>query len=188
MDPDFGLIPFLFGNIDDKGELEDDILDEECKKHINSLSKLGLSSLLGEVVTHEDMALEESADGENDDVASFDVKSPTAEDFSGENEVADEAMPPPLAPVSKPEISDSGENKKLVTPLAEMLPEKYKNVDVREFFPEFRFGQVGKTYASLRDRMSCFSRMCVFRVSRFCAFRVYSDQESRPRCRKYGAV
>lgn len=173
---EFGLMPFLFGNIDDEGQLEDDILDEDCKKHLNSLCKFGLSSLLTEVIGNEHMKLEENTVIEEDPLSTADVKSPSAEDYWEEQELFDESsvvedsckieskietstvsdvprienaensMPPPLVPVSKPAVSASEPNdevkKKLVTPLAAMLPEKYRNVDVREFFPEFRFGKV----------------------------------------------
>uniref|UniRef100_A0A182J0C7 Transcription initiation factor TFIID subunit 1 n=1 Tax=Anopheles atroparvus TaxID=41427 RepID=A0A182J0C7_ANOAO len=62
-------------------------------------------------------------------------------------------MPPPTAPVSgdgaaaatpavgsptDTEESCKDKPKKLETPLAAMLPSKYQNVDVREFFPDFR--------------------------------------------------
>lgn len=33
------LTGFLFGNIDEKGELENDFLDEEAKKHLSSLPR-----------------------------------------------------------------------------------------------------------------------------------------------------
>ena len=50
-------------------------------------------------------------------------------------------MPPPAstASVSKPVQPPGPPQKK---PLASMLPEKYKNVDITELFPEFRENQV----------------------------------------------
>ena len=44
--------------------------------------------------------------------------------------------PPPLAPEPRPSSSTS------VVPLAGILPDKYKNVDVKTFFPEFRENSV----------------------------------------------
>ena len=37
------LTGFLFGNIDTRGELEDDVLDDDCKRHLGGLSALGMS-------------------------------------------------------------------------------------------------------------------------------------------------
>lgn len=45
------LTGFLFGNIDDSGHLEDDdLLDGESKRMLGSLGRLGLGSLLAEVI------------------------------------------------------------------------------------------------------------------------------------------
>lgn len=33
------LTGFLFGNVDEKGELENDFLDDEAKKHLSSLHR-----------------------------------------------------------------------------------------------------------------------------------------------------
>mgnify|MGYP000963418687 CR=1 FL=1 len=184
---DFGLMPFLFGNIDDKGELVDDILDEECKKHLNSLSQLGLSSLLAEVISSDEIKPEDDASIDNDYSVSHLIKSPSAEDYWEENEYyrdeekdvdtisrvvstesnetdialdvkssecGENTTLPPLVPVLKsaspPCNSKYADEKKLETPLAAMLPEKYRNVDVREFFPEFRFGKVTRISNLLR--------------------------------------
>lgn len=46
------LTSFLFGNIDDKGELEGDVFDDGVKEHLASLSRLGLGSLLRQVTDH----------------------------------------------------------------------------------------------------------------------------------------
>ncbi len=167
----FNLTSVLFGNIDERGRLEDDILDEDCKKHLHSLGKLGLQPLLTEVIGDEYIAAADEVVTEDGNDLCTTVKSPSAQDFSDEMELAHEdggsdtievklqnglaateqlegSMPPPLAPVSKPTpLNVSLEpveplSKKLVTPLAAMLPEKYANVDVREFFPDFRMGKV----------------------------------------------
>lgn len=170
--PLFNLTSFLFGNIDDNGHLEDDILDEDCKKHLNSLGKLGLQPLLTEIIGEGTIKNEENVDTNYDSLDDFglDIKSPSAVDYSEENEVASEpfppeestepkfsndldggtcdgSMPPPLVPVSYPKPSTPFDEldctkQKLETPLAAMLPEKYADVDVREFFPDFRFGKV----------------------------------------------
>lgn len=173
--PLFNLTSFLFGNVDDNGDLVDDILDEDCKKHIHTLGKLGLQPLLTEIIGEDSIKNEHDVDTNYDSFDDFglDIKSPSAIDYSEENEMASEplpsetpqesivkelsndldegtcngSMPPPLVPVSYPRPStptndEDGGKRKLETPLAAMLPEKYANVDVREFFPDFRFGKV----------------------------------------------
>jgi transcription initiation factor TFIID subunit 1 len=53
------LTGFLFGNIDLKtGKLEDDILDDESKRQLNALQKLGLGSMMSAVIS------DGSADGD----------------------------------------------------------------------------------------------------------------------------
>lgn len=169
----FNLTSLLFGNIDENGRLEDDILDEDCKKHLNSLGKLGLQPILNEIIGIENIKNEDNIDANCDKNDNFlnDVKSPSAQDYSEENELATEEInvvqridtdymngvlekkfesstPPPLVPVSKPTSVNTTEEtmenrkRKLETPLAAMLPEKYANVDVRQFFPDFRFAKV----------------------------------------------
>lgn len=163
----FNFTSLLFGNIDDTGQLDDDILDDECKKHLNSLGRLGLRPLLSEVIDIEDIKNAEANHDENYDEdckdSVFNTKSPSAMDFSEISELAEEivendiktevkiisdtdSMPPPLVPVSKPSLLSIEESRKrkLETPLAAMLPEKYANLDVREFFPDFRMGKVSK--------------------------------------------
>lgn len=45
------LTGFLFGNIDESGQLEDDgLLDGESKRMLSSLTRLGLGSMLSEVL------------------------------------------------------------------------------------------------------------------------------------------
>jgi hypothetical protein len=53
-----------------------------------------------------------------------------------------ELMPPPSIPISKLKSDVPVSEKQIRKPLAAMLPEKYKGVDVRTVFPEFRPGQV----------------------------------------------
>ncbi|CAH0723368.1 unnamed protein product, partial [Brenthis ino] len=159
------LTGFLFGNIDETGQLEDDeLLDGDSKRMLSSLNRLGLGSMLSEVLDQEEPIKE---DVEND----YSEKSPSAVDFFDIDDVADEEkndgketgeenwkdngdeerrnndegyegdmegdgelMPPPST-VPK---QKSDKPKKLETPLAAMLPSKYANVDVTELFPDFR--------------------------------------------------
>ncbi|ESP02189.1 hypothetical protein LOTGIDRAFT_212720 [Lottia gigantea] len=79
------LTGFLFGNIGKEGELEEDFLDEESKRHLGSLNDLGgLSSMVKEI----------TEDGGNDSFSAedtdYDKKSPTAVDFSDINEAVEE--------------------------------------------------------------------------------------------------
>ena len=98
------LTGFMFGNIDENGQLEDDILDSNAKQHLSSLYQLGLGSILQEMVSDEPETKSEDKSDENskplvengdnqkeekDDV-DYVNKSPTAEDFSDINELAEE--------------------------------------------------------------------------------------------------
>lgn len=91
---------FLFGNIDDNGQLEDDILDPEAKQQLASLSRLGLSSFISEMMQNESATEgkedneveknEEQNKAENNKDSDCNIKSPTAQDFSDINELADD--------------------------------------------------------------------------------------------------
>ncbi|EFN79615.1 transcription initiation factor TFIID subunit 1 [Harpegnathos saltator] len=92
---------FLFGNIDDNGQLEDDILDPEAKQQLASLSRLGLSSFISEMIQNESATEDKKDNGTeyenenqikvgNDKDMDCVVKLPTAEDFSDINELADD--------------------------------------------------------------------------------------------------
>lgn len=92
---------FLFGNIDDNGQLEDDILDPDAKQHLASLSRLGLSSFINEMMSNESSTENKENNGmdnktkdqntiANDTEMDYCVKSPTALDFSDINELADD--------------------------------------------------------------------------------------------------
>ncbi|KAK7495279.1 hypothetical protein BaRGS_00013461, partial [Batillaria attramentaria] len=83
------LAGFLFGNIDEKGELEEDFLDEESKRHLSSLSQLeGLGNMMKEI-TEDDEQERKSPTDERDYIA----KSPSAVDYSDIKETAeDESM------------------------------------------------------------------------------------------------
>lgn len=144
---DFDLTSFMFGNIDESGQLEnDDLLDKDTKKYLSSLSKLGFSSIVSEVIDSSELRGIENGHEDSSTVAD---KSPTAQDFFDIDELADETTS------IKKEVSESdydGDNeqndkqtdrsKRLETPLAAMLPSKYENVDVTTLFPDFRVGKV----------------------------------------------
>ncbi|XP_056266046.1 transcription initiation factor TFIID subunit 1 [Pseudoliparis swirei] len=91
-DRPFSLTGFLFGNINEDGQLEDDsVLDSESKKHLAGLGTLGLGSLITEITADE----EEDDQDESRDTASMDadgwVKSTEdAVDYSDINEVAED--------------------------------------------------------------------------------------------------
>jgi len=48
-EPQSLLTSFLFGNVNEQGLLEDDVLDADSQKQIASLGKLGLQSFLQEI-------------------------------------------------------------------------------------------------------------------------------------------
>ena len=96
---------FLFGNIDENGQLEDDILDEDVKQHLASLSigRLGFGSLLQEIIAEDEEKKENGDDpGDNGsdygdrspekekDEVNYQTKSPSALDFSDINELAED--------------------------------------------------------------------------------------------------
>lgn len=95
----FQLTSILFGNIDESGQLEDDILDNDSKRHLASLARLGLSSIINELLL-DDAELNARSNRENNaendhhnDVHSsedYDVKSPSAVDYSDINELAED--------------------------------------------------------------------------------------------------
>lgn len=143
----FDLTSFMFGNIDENGQLEnDDLLDNDTKKYLAYLSKVGLNSVLSEVIGSSEI---QNVENSHEDTNVFNQKSPTAQDFFDIDEVAEETSG------LKQEVSESdydGDNeqndrkldksKRLETPLAAMLPSKYENVDVTTLFPDFRVGKV----------------------------------------------
>ncbi|XP_039753965.1 transcription initiation factor TFIID subunit 1 isoform X2 [Pararge aegeria] len=78
------LTGFLFGNIDESGQLEDDgLLDGDSKRMLSSLTRLGLGSMLSEV-------LEEEEPVEDDEEKDYAQKSPSAVDFFDIDDVAEE--------------------------------------------------------------------------------------------------
>jgi TATA box-binding protein binding len=84
------LAGFLFGNIDDAGRLvDDDILDEECRQHLEGLEALGAINSMVEEITDESEVVRSVAekidasaggsDGESADIVPF---TPLADDTS----------------------------------------------------------------------------------------------------------
>ena len=71
------------------------------------------------------------------------------EDEEGVDETSSSSYPmdpPPVPETSQAVIGQSNEKlKHIVTPLADMLPPEFKGKDVREFFPDFRLGEVRLT-------------------------------------------
>ncbi|KAK2720741.1 transcription initiation factor TFIID subunit 1-like isoform X2 [Artemia franciscana] len=145
--PGINLTGFLFGNIDSNGQLDGDIFDDSAKKCLNSLSSFGLGTIVKEVVEDEVLPDEETEIGDKSPSAIdyFDIIE-VAEDCSVEESEADEVclpkndsvlMPPPL---HRDTLSNNGDyqNRKIITPLAAMLPSKYADIDVNEIFPDFK--------------------------------------------------
>lgn len=144
---DFDLTSFMFGNIDESGQLEnDDLLDKDTKKYLASLSKLGFSSMVSEVIDSSELRGIENGHEDSSTVAE---KSPTAQDFFDIDELAEETTSIKKEVLESDYDGDNEQNdkqtdrsKRLETPLAAMLPSKYENVDVTTLFPDFRVGKV----------------------------------------------
>ncbi|GAB0087540.1 Transcription initiation factor TFIID subunit [Sergentomyia squamirostris] len=100
------LTGFLFGNIDSSGRLVDDIFDSESKRQLASLARLGLNSLLSEVISlssdkdsrrssrdtdsGDDFQRQDSEeDGDEED---FTTKADNAIDYSDINELAEDLL------------------------------------------------------------------------------------------------
>lgn len=141
---DYDLTCFMFGNVDESGQLEDDdVLDNNEKKYLTSLSKLGFSSILSEVIGSTEL---QNIGNGHEDVNSNSEKLASAQDYFDIDELANEETN------SIYECDYDGDNeqndkkidksKRLETPLAAMLPSKYENVDVTTLFPDFRVGKV----------------------------------------------
>ncbi|XP_055587369.1 transcription initiation factor TFIID subunit 1 isoform X2 [Uranotaenia lowii] len=102
-DGELNLAGFLFGNVDEQGRLENDFLDEEAKQHLSSLSRMGLSSLLDDVLTdgtekpvyNSDSDDSSSSDDNrydrhDDDGGNYRIKADDAIDYSDINELAED--------------------------------------------------------------------------------------------------
>ncbi|XP_054852195.1 transcription initiation factor TFIID subunit 1 isoform X4 [Eublepharis macularius] len=85
----FSLAGFLFGNINEQGQLEGEgLLDQESKKHLAGLGALGLGSLITEITASEDDSSE--ADGTQLDEEGWVKSTEDAVDYSDINEVAED--------------------------------------------------------------------------------------------------
>uniref|UniRef100_A0A6I8RVZ8 Transcription initiation factor TFIID subunit n=1 Tax=Xenopus tropicalis TaxID=8364 RepID=A0A6I8RVZ8_XENTR len=85
----FSLTGFLFGNINEDGQLEDDsVLDKESKKHLAGLGALGLGNLLTEITSSVDEGAE--TEGVNVDDDGWVKSTDDAIDYSDINEVAED--------------------------------------------------------------------------------------------------
>ncbi|KFP06930.1 Transcription initiation factor TFIID subunit 1 [Calypte anna] len=85
----FSLAGFLFGNINEAGQLEgDSVLDKESKKHLAGLGVLGLGNLITEITASEEDSPE--ADGAHLDEEGWIKSTEDAVDYSDINEVAED--------------------------------------------------------------------------------------------------
>ncbi|KAM3869309.1 transcription initiation factor TFIID subunit 1 [Diretmus argenteus] len=90
-DRPFSLTGFLFGNINEDGQLEDDsVLDNESKKHLAGLGTLGLGSLITEITASEEEDPEENRDSGSTDAEGWVKSTEDAVDYSDISEVAED--------------------------------------------------------------------------------------------------
>ncbi|XP_056093764.1 transcription initiation factor TFIID subunit 1 isoform X2 [Rhinichthys klamathensis goyatoka] len=90
-DRPFHLTGFLFGNINENGQLEDDsVLDTESKKHLAGLGSLGLGSLITEITASEEETAEQEQDQSNTDAEGWVRSTDDAVDYSDISEVAED--------------------------------------------------------------------------------------------------
>ncbi|XP_066515590.1 transcription initiation factor TFIID subunit 1 [Hoplias malabaricus] len=89
-DRPFQLTGFLFGNINEDGQLEDDsVLDTESKKHLAGLGSLGLGSLITEITANEDDPTNQDRD-QGTDADGWVKSTDDAVDYSDISEVAED--------------------------------------------------------------------------------------------------
>nr|XP_015206924.1 PREDICTED: transcription initiation factor TFIID subunit 1 isoform X2 [Lepisosteus oculatus] len=90
-DQPFSLTGFLFGNINEDGQLEDDsVLDTESKKHLAGLGSLGLGNLLTEITASEDDPPQDERDSSGTDAEGWVKSTEDAVDYSDISEVAED--------------------------------------------------------------------------------------------------
>ncbi|KAK9685358.1 TATA box-binding protein binding [Popillia japonica] len=58
------LTGFLFGNIDEAGQLESDVFDLDTQRQLSSLGKLGFQTMLKEIVGQEKIYDDSDSDGD----------------------------------------------------------------------------------------------------------------------------
>ncbi|XP_025829249.1 transcription initiation factor TFIID subunit 1 [Agrilus planipennis] len=85
---EINLTGFLFGNINESGQLESDVFDYDTQKHLSSLGRLGLGNLLKEMIEEEhDFHSDDSQKSQGEGI---EEKSPNGIDFSDISELADD--------------------------------------------------------------------------------------------------
>ncbi|KAM4726971.1 transcription initiation factor TFIID subunit 1 isoform 1-T1 [Anableps anableps] len=90
-DRPFSLTGFLFGNINEDGQLEgDSVLDNESKKHLAGLGTLGLGSLITEITANESENKEENRESISVDSEGWVKSTDDAVDYSDISEVAED--------------------------------------------------------------------------------------------------
>lgn len=90
-DRPFSITGFLFGNINEDGQLEDDsVLDNESKKHLAGLGNLGLGSLITEITANDEDDQEDSRDSGSVDAEGWVKSTEDAVDYSDISEVAED--------------------------------------------------------------------------------------------------
>uniref|UniRef100_A0A3Q3GWW7 Transcription initiation factor TFIID subunit n=1 Tax=Labrus bergylta TaxID=56723 RepID=A0A3Q3GWW7_9LABR len=90
-DRPFSITGFLFGNINEDGQLEDDsVLDNESKKHLAGLGSLGLGSLITEITANDEEEQEDSKESGNVDADGWVKSTEDAVDYSDISEVAED--------------------------------------------------------------------------------------------------
>ncbi|XP_077597107.1 transcription initiation factor TFIID subunit 1 isoform X3 [Stigmatopora nigra] len=90
-DRPFSITGFLFGNINEDGQLEgDSVLDNESKKHLAGLGNLGLGSLITEITANEDEEQEEKNAAPIVDADGWVKSTDDAVDYSDISEVAED--------------------------------------------------------------------------------------------------
>ncbi|KAI4897502.1 hypothetical protein NFI96_032212, partial [Prochilodus magdalenae] len=90
-DRPFHLTGFLFGNINEDGQLEDDsVLDTECKKHLAGLGSLGLGALITEITASEEDSSSQDREQSGTDADGWVKSTDDAVDYSDISEVAED--------------------------------------------------------------------------------------------------
>ncbi|XP_037389391.1 transcription initiation factor TFIID subunit 1 isoform X1 [Pygocentrus nattereri] len=90
-DRPFHLTGFLFGNINEDGQLEDDsVLDTECKKHLAGLGSLGLGALITEITATEEDSANQDREQSGTDADGWVKSTDDAVDYSDISEVAED--------------------------------------------------------------------------------------------------
>uniref|UniRef100_A0AAV2J8F7 Transcription initiation factor TFIID subunit n=1 Tax=Knipowitschia caucasica TaxID=637954 RepID=A0AAV2J8F7_KNICA len=90
-DRPFSITGFLFGNINEDGQLEgDSVLDNESKKHLAGLGNLGLGSLITEITANEEDSPEDPKGSSVVDAEGWVKSTEDAVDYSDISEVAED--------------------------------------------------------------------------------------------------